>query len=439
MYLIVNAIKNLGRNKGRNLLIAAIILVLVVSATICMVINTTTGSIISDYKNRFGAEVSIDRDYKKFAKSGQQHEFKDPTHRQIISFGKSDYLQKAEYLGIAWGTLPDLKSPFGGKIEGKPSVYLVGNSLGKIDGTSFRDTNKLVEGEIYKKNGDCLVEKEFAQLNNLSIGDSFSVDVSQGGQGGTPVKRCTLTITGFFENYAYVDKEWNRDLENVNVLLHTDTMTEMEMFDMDGNGWLSGKFFLKEPGMLEAFTKEIRSKGLTDDMKVVADESGYQKVVGPVEGLADVSMTFLVVVLILGCAILLVISVLNIRERKYEIGVLRAMGMGKGKVGLGFFCESLMVTALCLFIGLGIGMALSQPVADILLKGQLAAAQQVGSGVVTNIDSNLKPLSELTVHFDLSSIVGIGMIALLIVLISSIASILYVTRYEPMQILSERN
>lgn len=98
MYLIVNAIKNPGRNKGRNLLIAAIILLLVVSATLCMVINTTTGSILSDYKNRFGADVSIDRDYEKIQKSGQK-ELLDPTNRRLVSFGKSNYLQKANYEG----------------------------------------------------------------------------------------------------------------------------------------------------------------------------------------------------------------------------------------------------------------------------------------------------------------------------------------------------
>lgn len=53
----------------------------------------------------------------------------------------------------------------------------------------------------------------------------------------------------------------------------------------------------------------------------------YNQIVGPVEGLSSVSSTFLIIVLIFGGISIAVISSIAIRERKYEIGVLRAMGM----------------------------------------------------------------------------------------------------------------
>jgi len=51
--------------------------------------------------------------------------------------------------------------------------------------------------------------------------------------------------------------------------------------------------------------------------------AGYQKVVGPVEGLKKISLTFMIIVLIFGAMILMLLSSIAIRERKYEIGVLR--------------------------------------------------------------------------------------------------------------------
>jgi putative ABC transport system permease protein len=101
-----------------------------------------------------------------------------------------------------------------------------------------------------------------------------------------------------------------------------------------------------------------------------------KKVVGPVEGLAKVTNTFLIVVLVLGSMILILLSTLAIRERKYEIGVLRAMGMKKAKVALGLLTEMLVITVICLILGLGIGMVASQPVADSLLASQIELAEE---------------------------------------------------------------
>lgn len=48
-----------------------------------------------------------------------------------------------------------------------------------------------------------------------------------------------------------------------------------------------------------------------------------------------ITMVFLIVVLVLGAIILTLLTSILIRERKYEIDVLRAMGMKKGKRCLG--------------------------------------------------------------------------------------------------------
>lgn len=98
---------------------------------------------------------------------------------------------------------------------------------------------------------------------------------------------------------------------------------------------VNAKYCLKNPSMLKDFEAELRAKGLDEYYLVSTDEAGYQKVVGPVEGLRKISLTFMIIVLIFGAVILIILSSIAIRERKYEIGVLRAMGMKKGKIILG--------------------------------------------------------------------------------------------------------
>jgi putative ABC transport system permease protein len=149
--------------------------------------------------------------------------------------------------------------------------------------------------------------------------------------------------------------------------------------------------------------------------------------------------------------VLILLSTLAIRERKYEIGVLRAMGMKKVKVALGLLTELLAITGLCLILGLGIGMAASKPVADSLLANQIELAEEnsntnnamqttgsTGLGAPT-FSSDTNPLSELQISLNMDAIMKIILISFVLAGISSIAGIMYITKYEPIKILSERN
>ena len=59
MYILQNALKNLVRNKGRNLMIGAIIFVIILTTVVSLIINNTSSAVIEDYKERFASEVRI--------------------------------------------------------------------------------------------------------------------------------------------------------------------------------------------------------------------------------------------------------------------------------------------------------------------------------------------------------------------------------------------
>jgi putative ABC transport system permease protein len=205
-------------------------------------------------------------------------------------------------------------------------------------------------------------------------------------------------------------------------------------------------YTLKSPDLLPAFESEARAAGLSYDYKVTIDEEAYNRIISPALGMAKISLTFIIVVLALGALILFLLATLSIRERKYEIGVLRAMGMKKSKVASGLILESLAITIVCLIIGLGVGAAVAQPVSDALLKDQVAAAESSNSAAGTDMfyagtqgDFNAEPLSALDVNLSLKVVLLIILISVLLVLISSLTGISYITKYEPIKILMERN
>ena len=137
------------------------------------------------------------------------------------------------------------------------------------------------------------------------------------------------------------------------------------------------------------------------------------------------------IVLALGAAVLVLVSVMSMRERKYEVGVLRAMGMKKGNVILGMLTETVLITAVCLAIGLGGGTAAAGPAAEILTQ-QTVKTGPSDSGQEENFQT-------VEIRMTSAAAVEISLVALVLAGISSAAGILYITRFEPNRILSERN
>lgn len=448
MYLLKNAIRNLGRNKGRNLLVGIITLVIIIAVSISIVISTTVGSITKDYKTRFGAEVTLFLDTDKVQKNGS---VKYPSAEQQMAIARSDLLQKTEYELSLSAVLQDLKALDGDAGSNNAISSNMGDQLSlnaKVRASSQPSISEdfvsgkraIVGGRAFEKTDECLVSEQFAQLNGLSVGDSITV-ISR--DAGSP-KPHTFTICGIYRDGIEGSALFRHPLFNRGNEIITSMESMLGMGLYAEHGEMNATYYLKDPKDLEAFQQEARAKGLPEYYCTTTDEEGYNRIVGPVEGIAGIVRIFLIVVLVFGGSILLFLSVMAVRERKYEIGVLRAMGMKRVKVIAGMVCESLVIAGVCLAVGLGISLILSQPVADILLEGQiqLAEEQQTNQSVTVigaSSDSSTGMLSEISIQLTPQAVGQIVSLALILVLISSLASILYITRYEPMKILSERS
>jgi len=156
----------------------------------------------------------------------------------------------------------------------------------------------------------------------------------------------------------------------------------------------------------------------------------------------------MIVVLTFGGVIIALLSSIAIRERKYEIGVLRAMGMKKKAVGAGLWFEILAVTAASTLVGLAVGVVVAQPVTNLLLAGQVAAAESAeaettsGMGMpmgppATTIDA--EPLSDLSVALTPLTVAQVSGLALLLASLAGLIALSRITKYEPIKILQERN
>jgi len=309
----------------------------------------------------------------------------------------------------------------------------------------FNDgSRKISEGRMYENQNECVVSEDFAELNNIVIGQEIELD-SNSAKDAEPIK---LKVVGIYTDYTNAYPNEFMKLAFLNrrneILTSFDTLSaKTESAGLQ----TTAKYFLKEPGMLDAFESEIREMGLGKYYNVTTDEASYNKIVGPVQGLSKIAYTFLFIVIILGSIILILLSTLSIRERKYEIGVLRAMGMKKKSVVLGLLSEMIVITAICLCLGLSVGAIVAQPVADTLLEKQVEIAEQADKPVndgfmifgTDDIKDDAEPLTDINVTLNLQAILQIIGISLFLAGVSSIAGISHITKYEPIKILSERS
>lgn len=275
------------------------------------------------------------------------------------------------------------------------------------------------------------MSENFAKLNGLAVGDTIKISNLEQSVDFEPLE---LTVTGIYfdttENkYGYISAQTN---PRNDILTTYETMAQyQDNIARTKLYTINTTYFLKDPDLLDEFDKEAHAKGLHKNYKVSTDELTYNKIVESAENLANVSNIFLIGVLIVGSTILVLLSVLSIRERKYEIGVLRAMGMKKIKVMKGILYESLLIVFACLAIGISIATFTAQPVADTITNNQQQTQQ--------NFNEPQIEFEKIQVSLTTNAVFKVVGIAVLLVIISSSAGVFYILRYEPTKILLERN
>lgn len=194
MYIFGNALKNIWRNKGRNILFAIIVFVIIPICTMGALVRNSSTKLVDRYHQQFGSKVTIAPDM-----SSGNMQIKSPTTEQLLDFGKSDLLQSTRYTAKV-SILPDKltlldesedmpgKSVMTGidengkKMSGplhNPKTTLIGYDSPNISDDFTDSKRKIIEGKACTDGEkECLISQQLAKLNNLKLGDTVSVTVS---------------------------------------------------------------------------------------------------------------------------------------------------------------------------------------------------------------------------------------------------------------------
>jgi len=463
MYIFTNAIKNLHRNKGRNTLIALVTLAIIVSAVVTLTINNASSIIIDDARLEIASRVDISVDLFTHGRDGRE----TITVQQYISFADSGYLRHTIYHAEmqAWFGNFYAVGDLGRGTAPPPDPNMAHAPIGRLVGNSepeslagFGTYRHLIQGTKFAALGECIITEELAALNGLAVGDVIHIESAF--QAG---KTFELEIVGIFSHEPDPMEEWQASIWEMMgfslpmMISHNEIITSFETLmaaDWETAEGLDMRlqYFLRDPDYLPRFESEVRAKGLPDVFGVTINQAALDRVTGPLSSMRSAATTFTVVILALGAIVLVLVSYLAIRERRYEVGVLRAMGMERGKISVGIFMEAVVITTLCLAIGLGLGGLGAQPIADRLLAGEVESAMEaaqasgeggrvlIAGGEVQTDDPAMgyRPISDIDVVVGVDIIVQIIIIALALAAVSSLIGIIRITQYEPLKILRDR-
>lgn len=501
MYIIKNAYKSIIRTKGRNILIFILVFLIALSACVALSVRNSAESAKDTAYNSLSITAQISTDRQEIMGGGNtDREAMMDRLSQSLTLDEMNYYAKSEYvdnfyynMSVGLNVTDDftvyetsssggMGGSFGGGMMGggmmgggrsMADLTVIGYSSHDAMTSFISGENMIYEGSVFEQDSSdnsCIISYELAVLNELTVGDTITVcNLSKEEQ------TYTLTVCGIFQNettdsysntifttYASLDAIVNDTVKNAEEVTNDRGMTSSTAL----RATPSGTYVFFDVESYEGFCADVASMGLDMNTYTVssADINQYEKSIVPLESLSKFTMLFFIVVLMIGGGILVIFNMFTVRERKYEIGVLAAIGMKKGTVALQFLTETFMITLIAIVVGTGAGAAASRPVGNYLLQEQVASVENESAATIENFGGkfqgkgnnkfqnfgnmsgasipgtagDVEYLDSLNTKTDMNVLLSLMGISILLTLAAGSVGMISVLRYEPLKILSER-
>ena len=491
MFIFKNAMISITRNKGRNILIGVIILVIAFATTITLAINNTASDLINSYKSAYDKELTIsfnrDNMMKDFDFSNRDNmedakekfnKISSYTIDDVKSFAESKHIESYYYtydISLNGNNIEKAESDNNDGKGGIPGFPGGNNNFGgssydfTLNGySSLEAMSEFIEGtyemsEIADNAWDIafdgnyvFINEELASYNNLKLNDKIILEDED-------ENTYEFEIIGIYkENESGSSAPRSMFSNSVNTIItNADSLVSIADSNENIKDSVEPTFIIDDYKNAEIIQSEFYKKGLDENYKVETNEELATSGLSSIKNVKSFSVTFLIITLLIGGIVLFIINMINIRERKYEIGVLRTIGLSKFKLTMQFVLELLIVGFVALIIGAGIGAVTSKGVSNSLLSSEINSSKTSDEKIKNNfggpsgnfdfkgnmpsMDFGKKGTPKVEAYESIDAVVSIKVIVellgigLTLILISSLASMISIQRFTPLTILKERS
>jgi putative ABC transport system permease protein len=130
---------------------------------------------------------------------------------------------------------------------------------------------------------------------------------------------------------------------------------------------------------------------LGDKADVTNSQDSATQAIAPLENVKSISLFSLLGALAAGSIIILLTMMMIVRERRREIGVMKAIGASNLKTMLQFVSEAVTLTLLGMVVGLVIGVAAANPITKVLVNNSTANATSTATSQTAQRGSGQNP------------------------------------------------
>jgi putative ABC transport system permease protein len=203
-----------------------------------------------------------------------------------------------------------------------------------------------------------VVGTKIASKNNLSVGSTFTAY-------GTTIK-----VVGIYDA--------GTDFANNGVFV---SLAALQRLSDQSDQITSATATVDSLDNLSSVTSSIKST-LGSAADVTSSQDTANQLVQPLESVKSIALFSLIGAAIAGSVIILLTMLMIVRERRREIGVMKAIGASKSVIIRQFVAESVTLMTLGLVVGVGLGVVAATPLTNMLVdnSNSTASSSQGSSG-----------------------------------------------------------
>jgi putative ABC transport system permease protein len=295
------------------------------------------------------------------------------------------------------------------------AVWGTTDPLGTID--TIGSTVTLKQGEAIdgtKDVDEVLVSTAMADKNGLEVGSTFTA------------YDATLKVAGIFESNT-------KAADNYIII----SLPALQRLSGNPDAVKRAVATVDSVTNTSAVTAAIQ-KTLGDTVDVTSSEDTVKNAIKPLQSIQTISLYSLIGAVIAAGVIILLVMIMIVRERRREIGVIKAIGSSNLRVMLQFMVEALTLTILGAVVGLMIGIAAGTPVTKTLVDNSANSSEnatRMGGGPGGPPSSAIQDIRDVQAQVGWTIVLsGLGA-AIGIALVGSAAASFFIAKVKPAEVL----
>lgn len=399
-----------SRKRLRSFILFLILLVLLAGISACLTLMKSNKTVESNLYKSLNTSFSI-----KKIENGQTFKLSD-----LASVSKIKGLENVSPELETVAKLKDKEAVTGEQSVERDDLSAADNNLVSL--TALEDSSKdvtftssafnLKEGRHLQK-GDSkkiLIHEELAKKNGLSLHDKIGLDAGQSESGkgqtvefeiigifsGKKQEKFTGLSSDFSENQVFTDYESSQTL-----LGNSEAQVSAAQVS-------AARFYVENPKEMDGLMKQVENLALENQgYQVEKENKAFEQIKDSVATFQTFLTIFLYGMLIAGAGALILVLSLWLRERVYEVGILLALGKGKGSIFLQFCLEVVLVSLGALLPAFVAGNGITTYLLQTLLASGDQASLQDTLAKASSLSTSILSFAESYVFLVLLSCLSV--------------------------------